>query len=53
LVGTSFREDTSTLKANFITAWEVQSRFSRSCRKGLIVADGRTLYENVAMAFQY
>jgi hypothetical protein len=38
LVGTSFREDTSTLKANFITAWEVQFVLAEAAEKGLIVA---------------
>lgn len=54
LAGTSFREDTSTLKANFITAWEVQFALAEAAEKGIIVANGRSLYENgVNMAFQY
>jgi hypothetical protein len=40
-------------KANFITAWEVQFALE-AAEKGLIVANGRSLYENgVNMAFQY
>lgn len=54
LAGTIFREDTSTLDANFITAWEVQFAFAEAAERGLITADGQTLYENgVTLAFQY
>ena len=54
LAGTIFREDTSTLDANFITAWEVQFALAEAAERGLINADGQTLYENgVALAFEY
>lgn len=54
LAGTAFREDTSSLDANFITAWEVQFALAEAAEKGLIIADGQTLYENgVTLAFQY
>lgn len=54
LAGTLFREDTSLLDANFITAWEVQFELAEAAEKGLIVANGKTLYENgVSLAFQY
>lgn len=54
LAGTIFREDTSNLKANFITAWEVQFALAEAAEKGLIISNGRTLYENgVTLAFQY
>ena len=54
LAGSIFREDTSTLDANFITAWEVQFALAEAAARGLIIADGQTLYENgVALAFQY
>lgn len=54
LSGTVFREDTSSLDANFLTAWEVQFALAEAAEKGLIIANGKTLYDNgVAMAFQY
>jgi hypothetical protein len=54
LAGTVFREDSSSLDANFLTAWEVQFLLAEAAEKGLIVADGQTLYENgVVLAFQY
>ena len=54
LAGTIFREDTSTLKANFITAWEIQFALAEAAQKGMIVANGQTLYDNgVTLAFQY
>jgi hypothetical protein len=54
LAGTSFREDTSTLDANFITAWEVQFALAEAAANNVIVADAQNLYENgVALAFQY
>jgi hypothetical protein len=54
LSGTVFREDTSTLDANFLTAWEVQFALAEAAEKGLIIADGKTLYDNgVVLAFQY
>nr|WP_321221937.1 SusD/RagB family nutrient-binding outer membrane lipoprotein [uncultured Psychroserpens sp.] len=54
LAGTSFREDTSTLDANFITAWEVQFALAEAAANNVIIADAQNLYENgVALAFQY
>lgn len=54
LAGTAFREDTSTLDANFITAWEVQFALAEAAQRGLITANGQMLYENgVTLAFQY
>ena len=54
LAGTVFREDTSSLDCNFITAWEVQFALAEAAERGLITANGQTLYENgVTMAFQY
>ena len=54
VAGTSFREDTSSLDANFLTAWEVQFALAEAAERGLIVANGQTLYENgVTLAFEY
>ncbi|MFC6268700.1 SusD/RagB family nutrient-binding outer membrane lipoprotein [Frigoriflavimonas asaccharolytica] len=54
LAGTSFREDTSTLDANFLTAWEVQFALAEAAQKGLITANAQQLYESgVSLAFQY
>lgn len=54
LAGTVFREDTSTLDANFLTAWEVQFALAEAAERGLITADAQLLYENgVALAFEY
>lgn len=54
LASTAFREDTSTLDANFITAWEVHFALAEAAEKGLISADAQILYETgVALAFEY
>lgn len=54
LAGTAFREDTSTLDANFITAWEVQFALAEAAERNLINADAQTLYETgVTLAFEY
>lgn len=54
LASTAFREDTSTLDANFITAWEVHFALAEAATKGLINADAQTLYETgVTLAFEY
>ena len=54
LAGTVFREDTSTLDANFLTAWEVAFCLAEAAERGLISANAQTLYENgVMMAFEY
>jgi hypothetical protein len=54
LSGTAFREDTSTLDANFMTAWETSFLLAEAAEKGLITANAETLYnEGVAQAFEY
>ncbi|MEZ4859091.1 MAG: SusD/RagB family nutrient-binding outer membrane lipoprotein [Flavobacteriaceae bacterium] len=54
LAGTIFREDTSTLDANFMTAWEVSFCLAEAAERGLINADAKTLYElGVQQAFEY
>ncbi len=54
LAGTIFREDTSTLDANFITAWETFLFLAEAAERGLISADAQLLYETgVALAFEY
>ena len=54
LAGTSFREDTSTLDANFMTAWETNFLLAEAAQKGLITANAETLYNTaVAQAFEY
>jgi len=54
LAGTAFREDTSVLDANFITAWEVHFALAEAAERNLITADAQTLYETgVNLAFEY
>ncbi len=54
LAGTAFREDTSTLDANFITAWEVRFALAEAAAKNIITADAQQLYETgVTLAFEY
>lgn len=54
LAGTAFREDTSTLDANFITAWEAHFALAEAATKGLIIADAQALYNTgVSLAFEY
>ena len=54
LASTAFREDTSSLDANFITAWEVQFALAEAAAKNIISADAQTLYNNgVTLAFEY
>jgi hypothetical protein len=54
LAGTAFREDTSTLDANFLTAWEVYFNLAEAAEKNLITADAQQLYEiGVTLAFEY
>jgi hypothetical protein len=54
LAGSAFREDTSSLDANFITAWEVQFALAEAAERNLINADAQTLYETgVTLAFSY
>ena len=54
LAGTLFREDTSLLQANFMTAWETQLALAEAAQKNLINANAQTLYElGVQQAFEY
>ncbi|CAA0146828.1 SusD/RagB family nutrient-binding outer membrane lipoprotein [Tenacibaculum maritimum] len=54
LAGTIFREDTATLDANFLTAWETSLLLAEAAEKGLIIADAKKLYETgVTLAFEY
>ncbi len=54
LASTAFREDTSVLDANFMTAWETTFALSEAAQRGLIMADAQTLYElGVTQAFDY
>ncbi|AUC86364.1 SusD/RagB family nutrient-binding outer membrane lipoprotein [Polaribacter sp. ALD11] len=54
LVGKIFREDTSSLDANFMTAWETQFLLAEAAQKGLINTNPETLYNNgVMQAFEY
>ena len=54
LSGTAFREDTSSLDANFITAWETNFLLAEAAEKGFITASAATLYNlGVAQAFEY
>lgn len=54
LAGTIFREDTSLLQANFMTAWETQLALAEAAQKNLINANAQTLYElGVQQAFEY
>lgn len=54
LSGTAFREDTSVLDANFITAWEVKFALAEAAARNLITGDPQSLYETgVSQAFEY
>ncbi len=54
LAGTAFREDTSVLDANFMTAWETTFALAEAAQRGLITADAQALYETgVQQAFDY
>lgn len=54
LAGTVFREDTSTLDANFLTAWETYFNLAEAAQHGLITANAKDLYETgVTLAFEY
>ena len=54
LSGTAFREDTSTLDANFMTAWETNFLLAEAAQKGFITANAESLYNTaVAQAFEY
>ncbi len=54
LSGTIFREDTSTLDANFMTAWETSFLLAEAAFKGYISTDAETLYNlGVTQAFEF
>ena len=54
LSGTAFREDTSTLDANFITAWETSFLLAEAAQKGFITTNAEILYNTgVTQAFDY
>jgi hypothetical protein len=54
LTGTVFREHTSALDANFMTAWETQLLLAEAAERGLITGNTQALYENgVQLAFEY
>jgi hypothetical protein len=54
LSGNIFRENTSTLDANFITAWETSFLLAEAAEKGLITSNAETLYNSgVTQAFEY
>ena len=54
LAGTLFRDNTSELDANFMTAWETQFILAEAAAKGYISADAETLYNTgVQLAFEY
>lgn len=54
LSGTVFREQTSRLSANFLTAWETHFLLAEAAEQGWIQADAKALYEQaVAQAFEY
>jgi len=54
LSGTIFREQTSALDANFITAWETHFLLAEAAARGWISADAKSLYEQgIRLAFEY
>ena len=54
LTGTIFRENTSVLDANFLTAWETEFLLAEAAERGLISSNAQMHYENgVALAFEY
>jgi hypothetical protein len=54
LAGTAFREDTSTLDANFMTAWETSLLLAEAAEKGFITTNPETLYNSgVTQAFEF
>ncbi len=46
LSGTIFREQTSRLKANFMTSWETSFLLAEAAKKGYMSADDKALYES-------
>lgn len=54
LAGTIFRENTSAIQANFMTAWETQFLLAEAAHKGFFFSNPQIHYEEgVALAFQY
>ena len=54
LTGNVFRENTSVLEANFMTAWETKLFLAEAAEKGLITANAKSLYdEGVELSFNY
>ncbi len=54
LAGTIFREKTSGVKANFMTAWETGFLLAEAAEKGLVSGASQMLYESsVQQAFAY
>jgi len=54
LTGTIFRENTSVLDANFMTAWETHFFLAEAAQRGLVTADAQMHYEmGVQLAFDY
>lgn len=54
LTGTIFRENTSDLDANYMTAWETLFLLAEAAERGWLNADAKTLYEmGVGLAFEY
>ena len=54
LAGTMFREQTSLLQANFMTAWETEYLLAEIAAKGWISSDAKTHYDRATeLAFEY
>lgn len=54
LTGTVFRENSSALDANFMTAWETHFLLAEAATRGFITADAQSLYDlAVQQAFDY
>lgn len=54
LTGTIFRENTGSLQANFMTAWETQLIIAEAAYRGLIFSNPKFHYEEgVKLAFEY
>jgi hypothetical protein len=54
LTGNIFRENTSALDANFMTAWETSFLLAEATQRGIISGDAQLYYEEgVSMAFDY
>ena len=52
--GRIFREESTRLKANFVTAWETHFVLAEAAQRGLVDAEARALYEEgVRLAFEY